>query len=135
MTETGGCHCGAVTYEIADSARPEHHALCHCTDCRRASGIPAVAWALFDADAVTIEGAPSEYQSSEHGRGQFCSKCGTSLFYTNAEVFPGKIDIQSATLDNPDAFPLGGQIQLAERIGWMGKLDSLPSFNRYPGMD
>ncbi len=135
MGETGGCHCGAVTYEIANGAQPDHHALCHCTDCHKASGAPAVAWAMFDADAVTIDGATSEYKSSEHGRRQFCGKCGTSLFYTNAEIFPGKIDVQSATLNNPDAYPLGAQIQTAERIGWMETLDALPAFNRYPGMD
>ena len=25
-------------------------------------------------------------------------------------------------------------IQMAERIGWMDKLDSMPKFDRYPGM-
>ena len=25
------------------------------------------------------------------------------------------------------------QIQIAERIGWMGHLDELPAFDRYPG--
>ena len=42
--QTGKCHCGAVTYTIAGEAVPEHHCLCHCTDCRRHSGAPAVGW-------------------------------------------------------------------------------------------
>ena len=135
MTEQGGCHCGAVRYEIADGAQPEHHALCHCSDCRKASGAPAVAWALFGSEAGHIDGATHEYASSDHGRRLFCPACGTGLFYTNSEVFPGKIDVQSSTLDNPDAFPLGAQIQTAERVGWMEGLDTLPSFRRYPGME
>jgi hypothetical protein len=126
----GGCHCGAVRYEMPEAV--VHHTLCHCTDCRRASGAPATAWAMAPADQVTITGAPLTYASSEHARRMFCGACGTSLFYINEAVFPGMIDVQSATLDDPDALPLGAQIQTAERIGWMGHLDELPAFERYP---
>lgn len=129
---TGGCHCGAIRYETADTA--VHHTLCHCTDCRKCSGAPAVAWALAPAGEVTITGEPVWYASSDHGRRGFCGRCGTGLFYVNEEVFPGQIDVQSATLDDPDSLPLGGQIQTAERIGWMADLNGLPSFARYPGM-
>ena len=128
---SGGCHCGAVRYEM--TAEVAHHALCHCTDCRKASGAPAVAWAMAAADQVTIAGEPVTYASSEHGRRLFCGACGTSLFYTNDVVFPGMIDVQSATLDDPDAIPLQAQIQTAERIGWMTHLGDLPAFERYPG--
>ena len=127
---SGGCHCGAVRYLMP--AEVAHHALCHCTDCRRASGAPAVAWAMAPADQVTITGPTVTYASSEHGRRMFCGTCGTSLFYTSDVVFPGKIDVQSATLDDPDSLPLQAQIQTAERIGWMQRLDHLPAFDRYP---
>ena len=128
---SGGCHCGAVRYEMTTEVA--HHALCHCTDCRKASGAPATAWAMAAADQVTITGEPLTYASSEHGRRLFCGACGTSLFYTNEVVFPGMIDVQSATLDDPDAIPLQAQIQTAERIGWMTHLGDLPAFERYPG--
>lgn len=127
----GGCHCGAVRYSM--SVEVAHHALCHCLDCRRAAGAPAVAWALAPVEQVSIRGETAEYASSEHGRRHFCPKCGTGLFYTNAEVFPGQIDIQSATLDDPDSIPLQAQIQTAERIGWMADLHDRPAFARYPG--
>ena len=128
---SGGCHCGAVRYEMTEEVA--HHALCHCTDCRKASGTPATAWAMAAADQVTIMGEPVTYASSEHGRRLFCGACGTSLFYTNDVVFPGMIDVQSATLDDPDAIPLQAQIQTAERIGLMTHLGDLPAFERYPG--
>ena len=128
---SGGCHCGAVRYEM--TAEVAHHALCHCGDCRKASGAPAVAWAMAATDQVTITGEPLTYASSEHGRRLFCGACGTSLFYTNDVVFPGMIDVQSATLDDPEAIPLQAQIQTAERIGWMTHLGDLPAFERYPG--
>lgn len=131
MEAKGRCHCGAISYSV--SGAPEHHALCHCSDCRRASGAPAVSWALFARDAVTIAGAPLVYASSEHARRHFCGACGTSLFYTNEAIFPGQIDVQSATLDDPGILPLQAQIQTAERVAWMAHLQDLPSFERYPG--
>jgi hypothetical protein len=133
MAEAGGCHCGSVSYELKEGAVPVHHALCHCADCRKSSGAPAVAWTLFAREDVTVRGEPARYRSSEHAERHFCATCGSSLFYTNDQIFPGQIDIQSATLDRPDAFPLQAQIQTADRIGWMEKLDALPQFERYPG--
>ncbi|HAJ02504.1 MAG TPA: aldehyde-activating protein, partial [Brevundimonas sp.] len=32
----GGCHCGAVRYRT--DGKVEHHALCHCLDCRKSAG-------------------------------------------------------------------------------------------------
>ena len=127
---TGGCHCGAIRYETADQA--VHHTLCHCTDCRKCAGAPAVAWALAPADQVVITGEPIWYASSTDGRRGFCGQCGTGLFYTNEAIFPGQIDVQSATLDDPEAIPLQAQIQTAEAISWMSDLHRLPAFERYP---
>ena len=56
-----------------------------------------------------------------------------SLFYTNEQIFPGQIDVQIATLDDPDAIEPSAQIQVAERIGWMARAHELPQFERYPG--
>lgn len=128
---SGGCHCGAVRYQMAENVA--HHTLCHCGDCRKASGAPVVAWALASTDQIEITGSPRVYDSSENGRRYFCGSCGTSLFYTNDAIFPGMTDVQSATLDTPDALPLQAQIQTAERIGWMSTAHDLPSFDRYPG--
>ena len=127
---SGGCHCGTIRYEM--SGDTIHHALCHCTDCRKASGAPAVSWGLVPIEGLKISGSPKTYKSSEHGRRLFCGDCGTSLFYTNDVIFPGAIDVQTATLDDPDAIPIQAQIQTAERVNWMEDLGSLPSFERYP---
>lgn len=130
MSATGRCHCGAIRYEV--SGEPVHHALCHCGDCRRSVGAPAVAWALFSRKAIDIAGEATVHASSQDGRRHFCGTCGSSLFYTNEAMFPGMIDVQTATLDDPDAFPLQLQIQVAERIGWMEHAHQLPQFERYP---
>mgnify|MGYP004524840433 CR=1 FL=1 len=131
MVLTGGCHCGAIRYEITGEVL--HHALCHCGDCRRHAGAPMVGWAMMPAEALKVTGEPVVYASSEHGRRQFCGCCGTSLFYVSEAVLPGMVDIQSGTLDDPEALPPGAQIQVAERLSWMARLDELPEFDRYPG--
>jgi hypothetical protein len=132
MTEAGGCHCGAVRYEV--SGAPQHVALCHCSDCRKSSGAPMVAWAAFaEGDFRITRGKPVEHNSSGTAYRLFCARCGTGIAYRNAEMLPGIIDIQSATLDNPDVFPAGAHIQVAERISWMTTAHELPVFDRYPG--
>ena len=128
---TGQCHCGAIRYSMPIAVA--HHALCHCQDCRRHAGAPLVGWGMISRDAIEISGTPKIYASSEHGRRHFCGECGTGLFYTNEQIFPGQIDVQTATLDDPDLIPAQLQIQTAERIGWMGRLNEMPNFERYPG--
>lgn len=126
----GRCHCGAIHYTMPLAVH--HHSLCHCRDCQRHSGAPLVGWALVDADALSVTGTPAVYASSEHGRRHFCSACGTGLFYTNDAVFPGMIDVQSTTLDDPSLLPPQIQIQTAERQSYMEDLNTVPAFDRYP---
>ena len=91
---TGGCHCGALRYQAEGEALT--HALCHCTDCRRHAGAPMVGWTMYPQGAVKVtRGTPKVYVSSKHGRRHFCPDCGTGLFYSNAEMLPGIVDIQS----------------------------------------
>ena len=131
MTYQGGCQCGAVRYEV--SGEPQHVALCHCNDCRKSSGAPMVAWAAFtDAQFKLVKGEPVTFNSSGSAMRSFCPKCGSGLYYRNAEFLPGIVDIQSATLDDPDALPPSAHIQVAERLGWMETAHSMPLFDRFP---
>ncbi len=130
---TGGCHCGAVRYEAAET--PKRHSICHCSDCRRSAGAPMVAWAVYGEDDVQVtKGEPKWRASSDLAQRGFCPECGTGLFYRNETNLPGLIDIQSATLDEPDRLPApSAQVQTAERIGWVMSIHALPQFERYPG--
>lgn len=131
---TGGCHCGAIRYQVEGEA--QHHALCHCSDCRRCAGAPAVAWMAFASNGFAVtQGETAVYAGSEHGRRHFCIQCGTGLFYTNAAMLPDIVDIQSATLDDAADHAPGAHIQVAERFEWMAHLGDLPEFARFPGME
>ncbi len=134
MALSGGCHCGAVRYEIEGEAL--HRALCHCTDCRRAAGAPLVAWGMFPEEAVkVVKGAAKVYESSADGRRHFCADCGAGLFFVNSVVLPGMIDVQIATLDDPAALPPSVHIQTADRISWSKTMHELPEFERFPPME
>ncbi len=132
---TGGCHCGAVRYEAPDI--PERHSVCHCVDCRRSAGAPLVAWAIYPRESVTVtKGAPKVRDSSDHAQRMFCGECGTGLFYVSDTYLPGKIDVASSTLDDPDRLPRpAAQVQTGKRIAWVADLAGLPEHRLYPGQD
>jgi len=131
MTRAGGCQCGAVRYTV--SGEPQHSSLCHCEGCRRSAGAPMVGWAAFaEADFALTQGKPVTFNSSGAAMRSFCGVCGTGLLYRNAEFLPGIVDIQSATLDEPERMPSRAHIQVAERLSWMVTAHELPAFERFP---
>jgi hypothetical protein len=108
--------------------------VCHCTDCRRSAGAPMVSWATLPESQLKVtKGTPKTINSSGAAMRSFCPSCGSGLFYRNAKMLPGLVDVQTATLDDPDLLPPTMQIQVAERIGWMRNLESLPAHERFPG--
>jgi hypothetical protein len=129
---TGGCRCGAVRYR-AEIEDPNRHGLCHCADCRRSTGAPAVAWLAVPKDSFVVEGTATRWDGDNGAERYFCGTCGTSLYYFNEAMLPGIADIQSATLDQADAYAPTAQIQCAERLAYMVRLGELPEFERYPG--
>jgi hypothetical protein len=92
-----------------------------------------VTWAMFPENALSIKkGKPKTINSSGTAMRSFCPYCGSGLFYQNAVVLPGIVDIQVSTLDNPNLLPPTKQIQTAERLDWVTHMDELPEFERYP---
>jgi len=123
----GGCLCGDIRYRI--TGEPLETSLCHCRSCRRAAGAPVVAWVVVRREHFRIEqGVPTTFRSSPPVERTFCGRCGTSLTYRRADR-PESIDIHTATLDHPDAFPPTREIWLEEKLAWMV---SNPSFTQYP---
>ena len=131
MKYYGQCFCGAIRYQLA--SEPNLVVLCHCSDCRRSAGAPMVAWAMFPESALTMtKGQPKTINSSSIAVRSFCADCGSGLFYRNATMLPGLVDVQTSTLDDPEALPPTLQVQVAERLSWMKHVHELPEFQRYP---
>lgn len=128
---TGGCHCGEIAYSFEGGVR--HSSVCHCEDCRRCAGSAGVAWIGVEAKGFTIErGEPAVYRSSEDVERYFCGSCGTGLWYLNERMLPGVVDIQTATLDEPEAYPPQSHVQVADMLAWEDRLAELPRFARFP---
>ena len=112
----GGCFCGAVRYRIA--APPAGSAICHCTSCRRASGAPSVAWVVVDRSQFEwLSGTPAEFNSSPGVMRRFCGRCGSGLTYETAAV-PATLDVNAATLDDPERFAPTMEVWLADKLSW-----------------
>jgi hypothetical protein len=128
MALEGGCMCGAVRY-AADGA-PFHSTLCHCVDCRRASGAPALAWFSVRRDALRwTAGAPARHASSPGVERQFCGRCGTQLTWHSASV-PDEIDVTTCSLDDPEAVAPADHTFYAQRVRWLHLADGLPHYPR-----
>ncbi len=52
--------------------------------------------------------------------------------YRNADFPPGMVEMQSTTLDDPEALPPHRHIQAAERLRWVERAHELPSVSRFP---
>ena len=127
----GSCHCGRIVYQF--TGKPIHTSVCHCTDCRRCAGAAGVAWLGVAGDSFSVEsGEPRVYCSSPDAERYLCGNCGTGLYYRNESDFPGLVDIQVATLDDPEAFPPQLHLQMADALSWEEDLSDLPRFERFP---
>jgi hypothetical protein len=126
---TGGCMCGAVRY-----GAPKAHAVvyCHCRDCRRHTGAPAVALAGYTKDDIEWTGDERQiYNSSPGIRRGFCGKCGTPLTWEGhvEELGGDLIEVFIGTTDDPDALVPEFHIHMDERIDWYDTADGLPRYH------
>ncbi|KQT09413.1 GFA family protein [Ramlibacter sp. Leaf400] len=121
---TGGCHCGQVRYEAA--GRPRNATVCHCSDCRRVSGAPILAWFTVDTGGYRIvQGTPQRYRSSAKVWRTFCGACGTPLTYQRDDT--DEIDVTTCSLDEPEAVPPTDQTFGRSRLHWVEDLQVLPA--------
>jgi hypothetical protein len=122
----GGCYCGAVRYET--DGEVFHRTLCHCTDCRRVSGAPAVAWFSVARTALRFtHGAPAQFHSSAGVTRGFCAQCGTQLTYARDDT-AGEIDITTCSLDDPQAAAPEDHTFVRSRLAWLHTGDGLPEY-------
>jgi len=124
----GGCACGAVRYEVTGT--PYHCTLCHCIDCRRAAGAPALAWFSVPArELAWVAGTPALHRSSPPVERGFCGRCSTQLTW-RSDAVPGEIDVTTCSLDDPEAAPPEDHTFAAQRVRWMHIGAELPSYQR-----
>ncbi|KAF9479578.1 DUF636 domain-containing protein [Pholiota conissans] len=102
-TYHGSCLCRATKFTL--SGEPFHYTICHCKNCKHASGSAFLSHAIFKTSQFTItEGeclithyADSDTQSGNTITRSFCSKCGSPLFLRPMKdgiilIHPGQIE-------------------------------------------
>jgi hypothetical protein len=125
----GGCLCGKVRFRATAPAIDKGY--CHCRMCQKNSGAPVVAWATFPAGSFSWIGEPpASYQSSREARRQFCPHCGSYMVFVS-DRFPDEVAVNTASFDDPEAFPPDMHIFVSTRISWLHLADGLPQYESY----
>jgi hypothetical protein len=118
----GGCSCGAVRFELR--GEPLKVGLCHCTECRKATGSAYFVYADWPAAAFSVTGSAREFM----GR-SFCSVCGTRLFHLDeagVEVALGALD------DAPSDLVPTREGWVCRRERWLAPVAAAGQFERDP---
>ena len=124
MTREGGCLCGAVRFKC--EGEPLNVRVCHCRNCQKAMGSPFYARAMFEPQALTVEGETAFYPTSPAIERVFCKACGTRLFTrrTNGTA----TGVALANFDDRNAFAPTEHIWVSEKIAWVCIDDGLTQY-------
>jgi hypothetical protein len=124
---TGGCMCGALRY--CASGAPLRVGLCHCETCRRNTGTPFLAFAVFPRDRVTIlSGETGFFQSSPKGKRHFCRACGAPVFSEWSDT--NSFDLYLGSLDQPERLRPSYELWTVRRPPWLPEMPELDRFER-----
>ncbi|MBY2949282.1 GFA family protein [Rhizobium leguminosarum] len=129
------CACGAVRFGF--DVDPVLVVLCHCLDCKKASGGEALCLlGVPEGDFTLSSGQPKAFRytsASENGPDRnFCAGCGSRLFTSNLPSFPGLLFVTLASLDRPEGIRPAMEIFTSRRLDWATPLD-VPQFDTMPG--
>lgn len=115
---TGGCSCGQVRFEAR--GEPKRVGLCHCMTCRKESGSPFGAFAIYPADRVTVTGALSTWSATPGCQRCFCPTCGSQVFYREAG---DEIELKLGAFDEPNLFTPTYESWTIRRERWLRTTD------------
>ena len=116
---TGGCHCGAVRFEV--SQMPLVLYACHCTECQRQSGSAFTLNGPVPVPAFRIvKGAPKGWQrttaSGANTTSYFCGDCGGRIYgkREGREV----VTLRAGTFDDTSWLAPAAHFYVRSAQGW-----------------
>lgn len=96
----GTCWCGASTLRAEGPGK--FGIICHCSDCRKASGAGGLPQLAVEASNVTVEGPVTTFETKADSGNtltfRFCATCGSSLAKTT-EAAPALTFLAIGALD------------------------------------
>lgn len=122
MQISGGCHCGAVTYEA--QLDPEKVGICHCTDCQVTSASDYRTIAMVDAKTFRLTGAePKTYIKTADSGNQrilaFCGTCGTGIYSAATDDPPALYNLRAGTINQRRDLPPRYEIWCTSALPWV----------------
>ena len=118
----GGCICGAVRFTVRDE--PTIVGVCHCLECRKATGSVSMPYADWPEEAFTSSGEIRTFV----GRG-FCATCGSRLFHLS----PGKVEIMLGAFDDaPGDLKPAREGWIIRREHWLAPIPGASQHERNP---
>lgn len=120
---TGRCNCGAVRFSTRGALREV--VACHCSQCRRQSGLYFAATNVSD-DNIEIQGEANVtwYQASTFAKRGFCASCGSALFWKHqSDPF---ISVLAGSFDQPTGLAVSKHIFCADKGDFYEITDGLP---------
>ncbi|XXF10467.1 GFA family protein [Pseudomonas sp. D2-3] len=133
MKITGGCHCGAVRYEVAMDELPLTYA-CHCLDCQTASSSAFGLHALMPEETLQISGRLTSYRygnarlASHH---RLCAECHTRI-YNTTNAAPGMVVLRAGTLDASSMIGPCAHIWVKRKQPWLQLPIDMPQWPESP---
>jgi hypothetical protein len=131
---TGGCHCGALRYQV--TAPPVMVYSCHCTNCQRIGGGAFATNVVITPDTFEfVQGDPMEISwTSDAGNerlGWFCRDCGGRIANGQAAGLP-VLTLRSGTLDDTSWVNPVADFWTKSAQPWVELPTSRPSFESEP---
>ena len=130
----GGCQCGSVRYEIRSP--PIKVYVCHCSECRKQSASAFGISVMASSAAFSLtRGTPKRWSRPTDSGGTldcyFCPDCGSRVFSTNLESFPGAVFATLGCIDNPAGIEPILEMFVKRRLTWVAPLP-LPQLQDMP---
>jgi len=123
----GRCLCGRVRFSVEKAATPI--GMCHCSKCRRVSGVASNAEFMAARDALRFESGEDAivvYEMDDGWGTAFCSTCGSPM----PKLHPGggAYWVPAGLLDEPSGLEVAGHIFVGSKAGWDELAGAAPRF-------
>lgn len=129
VTHKGGCHCGAVKFEVRAPATLLALS-CNCSICR-ATGFLHLIVATDDFKLLTSEDALTEYRfNTGIARHLFCKTCGVKSYYI-PRSHPDSVSVNVNCLDRATIVDL--DITLFDGANWEDNVAKIRNENKEEG--
>jgi len=129
MSETGGCLCGAIRYELANT--PAMTGVCHCKNCQRQAGsafstlagVPKSEFTLTAGELkLYVDGDTKSGNSVERW---FCGNCGSPV-YSALGSQPDSIFLKTGTMDDTSGFDPQFHVWCDTKQNWVELKEGVP---------